>query len=100
MRGGEQAGGREDAAEPGHDARHTLQPRQQQVGLGTGLLTCLITLNHLRIIILHSSVPPLSPLPAGVKLLSLEAWGEGAVLVRLENTAVAGRGQSVSLAQV
>ena len=57
-------------------------------------------MNHLRIIILHSSVPPLSPLPAGVKLLSLEAWGEGAVLVRLENTAVAGRGQSVSLAQV
>ena len=37
VRGGEQAGGREDAAEPGHDARHTLQPRQQQVGLGTGL---------------------------------------------------------------
>ena len=60
----------------------------------------MITLNHLRIIILHSSVPPLSPLPAGVKLLSLEAWGEGAVLVRLENTAVAGRGQTVSLAQV
>ena len=47
-----------------------------------------------------SSVAPLSPLPAGVKLLSLEAWGEGAVLVRLENTAVAGRGQTVSLAQL
>ena len=35
-----------------------------------------------------------------MKLLSLEAWGEGAVLVRLENTAVAGRGQTVSLAQL
>ena len=45
-------------------------------------------------------MPSLSPLPAGVKLLSLEAWGEGAVLVRLENTAVAGRGQTVSLVQV